>query len=154
MSKDELLSAVGYARDRQMAELLTVVIGISAESHPEELRKALSQVFDLSAVEESARRAMLVLSEVQAQAYEVRELISAVQADVDALERRIGGVEHAEHSLTGQYRHLKSRLDNAAKMFADIRGQTGRSQTPTQAHPPGPGPRTQAGSTTGEGQRK
>ncbi len=99
---DELYRAVANCRDRQIAEFLTLAVGLAAERYPNEIRKALSQVFDLSAVEESAKRAMIVLTKVQEEAYAVRELICAVQADIDQIEERISAVEY--------------RLDKAAQI--------------------------------------
>jgi hypothetical protein len=92
-SRDEMLRALAKFRDRQFAAMLTVWIGVAAETHPEELRAAIGQVFSLAAVEESTRRIMAVLADAQAAAHaaasETRHLLDAISQDVDRLEQRI-----------------------------------------------------------------
>lgn len=47
--------AIARARDYQMANWLTLTVGLAAEQHPDVLREALGKVFDLSAVETNMR---------------------------------------------------------------------------------------------------
>jgi hypothetical protein len=102
-AQDDLLLAACKANQRQLSEVLTVVIGIAAELHPEQLREALGKVFDLPAVEDCTSRVMVVLSSVQAQAREtaaeVRSLVDQVHKDLDVLEKRMDGLTEMQDRL-------------------------------------------------------
>lgn len=53
---DPLKAALAHWRDERFAELIVVAVGLAAKTHPDELRKALASVFDLSQWENEARR--------------------------------------------------------------------------------------------------
>jgi hypothetical protein len=116
-SRDELLRAAAQLRDRQLAGMVAVVIGLAAETHPEELRAALGKVFDLRAVEESTRRIMAVLADAQAAAHaaasETRHLLDAISQDVDRLEQRIDGLTFEAERL-GRPRLYRAEESKAA----------------------------------------
>lgn len=90
---DDVTERLAFYRDREFASLVLVVIGLVAETHPEELRAALGRAFDLAAVEEQHRRVAALLAGTQAlaanQAAEVRHLVEAVHKDIDKIEGRI-----------------------------------------------------------------
>lgn len=99
-SHDEaaLRLALSRWRDRYFAELIPVLIGLAAETHPEQLRKALAKVFSLECVEEMTQRVMLDTERAQQAASdtatEVRELISQVHVDLDKIDARIDGLRY------------------------------------------------------------
>lgn len=97
-------------RDRQWAEFFTAALGLAALTHPEEVRKALSAVFDLAAIEDYNKRLMTVITETQRVAnecrQEVRELWTQINQDVQELDAKISG--------------LHERLDRAAKTLRDM----------------------------------
>jgi hypothetical protein len=78
---------LAHYRDEQFAAFLAIAIGLAARTHPEELRTAFAQVFDLAAYEDMAKRAMLVVSHAQMQATEIRELLSALDDRLEKQER-------------------------------------------------------------------
>lgn len=94
----EMKRALANFRDRQFADLVTLVIGLAARTHPEELRAAIASVFDLKAVEETTQRMMITLSNAQAEvrsiAAEVHSLTDQIHLDVDQLEQRIDALQH------------------------------------------------------------
>jgi hypothetical protein len=97
--REELLIATSFATLGKLAETVTLVVGIAAERHPEEIRKALSAVFDLSAVEESTKRVMLVLSRVQADAKDVKDLLGVIQEELASLSKRLDQLEYTASML-------------------------------------------------------
>lgn len=92
-SKEKIEKALSRYRDFRFAELLTIAVALAAEQYPDELRKALAVVFDLSAVEESTKRIMEVLSRAQEAAlkcqYDTQSLLDAVERDFERLEKRM-----------------------------------------------------------------
>lgn len=70
-------------RDRQFATLVTLVVGLAAEEYPDELRSALSKVFDVAG-------------------------LGAAQAE---LERRLAAQYQAVSVLEDRVRELERRLE-------------------------------------------
>lgn len=95
-------TALGRFRDGYFAEMLTVWVGLAVETHPEELRKALAQVFDLRAVRGECHRAA-------AQAEEARRQVIALRAELHQLHR---DKEHLETQLDG----LRVRIEELAML--------------------------------------
>lgn len=86
-----LLRSLENYRNTSFANLITVIISIACSTHPEEIKKALEQVFDLSSVEFTARQTMAILQEVQKQATVTRQLLESIQKDIDDLELQLDG---------------------------------------------------------------
>lgn len=84
--REDAFRALGRVRDTQIADLFTLIVGIAAEKNPTELRTALAQVFDLSAIESSHDRMMLVLTKAH-------ETIDSLTARVRELERQVNQLE-------------------------------------------------------------
>ncbi len=80
-----LRSALAHYRDRQFADMLVIVIGLAAETHPEEMRKALARVFDLSAVEETTRRMMALVSQMQAETLALKHDLEQLRIEADRI---------------------------------------------------------------------
>jgi predicted helicase len=93
---ENIINALRTSRDEEFARLFILWIGIAAEKNPDLLQKALAQVFDLSAIVETATRAMLVVSKAQ-----------------EAAER-----------CRAEIRELEERLTKAAKYAAQLNGTT------------------------------
>lgn len=83
----------GYT-SRQLATLLTLTIGLAAQTHPEELRAALAKVFDLKCIDEMTKRTMATASAAQRTALEAVHLLEQVNADLEAVEKRIDGLNY------------------------------------------------------------
>ncbi len=81
--------SLAYWRDGQRASLMAIDIGLAVEMHPEEVRRALAQVFDISAIEESHRRLALVLAQTQAQLAEVRDSLREAREETEELRKRL-----------------------------------------------------------------
>jgi cell division protein FtsB len=92
-TRDEVILSMAEHRNYAFAHWLALSIGMAAETHPEEMRKALGSVFDLGLVEDYARRSMAVVTEAQRHAQqvaaEVRELAAEVTKDIEELEKSI-----------------------------------------------------------------
>lgn len=80
---------MAHWRDETFALLLLTTVKLAAAQFPEELRKALASVFDLSAVEDMAKRVMIVASSAQAFAQQAQELCLQVHRDLENLEKEI-----------------------------------------------------------------
>lgn len=87
--QDAGLAALKNYRDGQFAGLVTVLVGLAAETHPEELQQALSRVFDLSAVEESAKQAAERLRAYQSEATQVHRLVGQLKDEAVRLEDKV-----------------------------------------------------------------
>lgn len=85
MQPHDMVKTLSRYRDRQFADLLVLLIGIAADTHPQELRNALGQVFDLSAVEETTRRMMCVISKLQAETLALKHDLAQLRAEADAV---------------------------------------------------------------------
>ena len=83
---------------RRFADLLVIVLGLAAETHPEEMQRALASVFDLSEVGKQSRRAQASAQAAAALAgrltAQVTELIAAVGVDVDRIEARVDALRN------------------------------------------------------------
>ena len=89
MTREQLRWSLAQARDSWFADLLAVWIGLAAETHPEEIRKALSKAFDLSVIEETHKRLLNIYCTTQQSIVSARELAQAIINDLDAIEARI-----------------------------------------------------------------
>jgi hypothetical protein len=56
LTPEQIMLAVQHGRDQQFAALVTMAVGLAARTHPEMIRDALAEVFDLGAYEETAKR--------------------------------------------------------------------------------------------------
>lgn len=118
--KDKGLIALARFRDEWFADLIAVVVGIAVERHPEAMKAALSTVFDLSSVEESERRMMLVLSDAQAQAQQARQEISDLRAELDQAAQRMDSLLHAQKCLEARQRASMAVVGRAK--LSELRG--------------------------------
>lgn len=82
------------AHARLLGNSFTLWLELAADCQPDLLREALSKVFNLAAVEDMARRSMLVVSEAQQAALEVRHLLAAIGKDIEGLEQRLDAINH------------------------------------------------------------
>jgi hypothetical protein len=98
-TRDELLTALSRTRDERFAVMLTLAIGIAAETHPDELRKAMAQVFDLTAYEAEAVKLsqtfsnLLILSDqAHNRLRETEERVKKAEAALDRLRETFGDI--------------------------------------------------------------
>lgn len=87
--RDDAFRALGRVRDSQIADLLTLVVGIAAEKNPEQLRAALEQVFDLTPIQYSHDRMMLTLANAQKAIERAAQLIRELERQLDQIECRL-----------------------------------------------------------------
>lgn len=97
-SEAELTAALAHWRDTRFAFLVTVVLSLAAETHPEELRAALGKVFDLTYWEEAAAHA-------HAKAGEMMAACEKAQAALDGLRDRY-------RELAKAIRQAEAKLDS------------------------------------------
>lgn len=88
-SRDEMVAALAGFRDARFAELFTIMFGLAAERHPEEIKRAVGQVFDLHGVEEAHRRIMAALQETLERETEIADRQRQVLKKLDRLDERI-----------------------------------------------------------------
>ena len=106
----DMEAQLAYWRDSKFAALILVAVSLACRSHPEEMRTALAQVFDLNEANDMAKRAITIATEAQEQAFQsVRELEilkAEVYRTLDEMERSTDG--------------LNRRLDRAAKKVTEV----------------------------------
>jgi CII-binding regulator of phage lambda lysogenization HflD len=93
MDSDQLNTALKSVTCERFAELLTLVIGLASENHPDELKAALGKVFDTQAIEETNKRAIILLtntltkeSDAQLKAGELVALLAVLENRIDKAE--------------------------------------------------------------------
>lgn len=74
--RDDLLEKLSRFRDQQFATLVTMIIGLACEQHPEEMRNALSRVFDIQPIKDQYegmhRQLMMLRQDIEAAREELR----------------------------------------------------------------------------------
>lgn len=93
MTKEELMGKIAYYRDCQLAELVTLIIGVAVERHPEEIRRALGLVFDLSGVEFTTQGVMALVQEAHQKAVECRAEVRELQKELGKLLKKLESLE-------------------------------------------------------------
>lgn len=93
--RDQTLLALGRYQHREFARLLAIMIGLAAEINAEELRTALSKVFDLSAIDGLTKQAALAAEKARGHAYDAKQLLQVIHADLEDLEKRIDAMNLA-----------------------------------------------------------
>ena len=106
MGEAEIRRSLSHFRDQSFADFFALALGLACESHPDVIRSALAKVFDLSVVEDTCKRIMLVASQAQAQAHQAVVLAQEVIHEIDQLEKRIDGLRLEVESLTEARRTL------------------------------------------------
>jgi hypothetical protein len=105
---EELARAVAHARDRQFADLIVLALGLACETHPEMVRDALAKVFDMKAATHYAKQVSQEMMAVQKLARsvrdEIRQLLAAVNADFDAVEKRFDAINYHLETQNGKER--------------------------------------------------
>lgn len=86
-------------RDGSFAGLVTVIIGLAAETHPEEIRQALSKVFDMKAAEEACERVMRLASAAAENASRARDRIERAILALERAEKRLAELEYRAEKL-------------------------------------------------------
>ena len=103
MDTDEMRLALIKARDRSMAEVLTIWIGIASELHPELLRNAIGKVFDIRAVEDDHRRLAQELGVLRSNYEQARILLEDLHIEIERQEKRrdvlIAQLDHLERKV-------------------------------------------------------
>ncbi len=87
-------AALSQWRDGYFAHLITVSLGLAAETHPEEIRAALSSVFNLSDIKSVGERAMVVVSDAQMIAHQARDEIMRMHLEIESLRCELDGLRH------------------------------------------------------------
>lgn len=106
----EIVREAALARDHLFANLVTLVLGLAAETHPEQIQKALAKVYNFEAVEETTRRMMAVVTSCQQHASEARILLEEVNRQFDAMEFRVD-------QLNERIGKMENRINKAARTF-------------------------------------
>jgi len=94
MTDPEIIKqAAANYRDRQFAEMLTMMLALAAETHADILRGALAKVFDMSAVERTTERVMASLNQLHKQHQAVLTSVMACNERLQRLEARIAALD-------------------------------------------------------------
>jgi hypothetical protein len=92
--------AIARSRDVLFADMIALAIGLAAETHPDLLRNALARVFDLSAVEDTSKRILAVVTDCQSRCHaiqlEVSALLTTVREDINEVEKQLDGLRHTK----------------------------------------------------------
>ena len=95
-----------WFRDKEFSALILIAIQLVADTHPEELRRAIGAAFDLSAVEDRIRRIMGDVEEAVKQATEARCMLAELQRDLEQY-------RDAKDGLANEIQHLISTVEKA-----------------------------------------
>ncbi len=91
--REELENAWNSYHQKNMVHFMLFALQMAAHQNPEKIKSLLEEVFDLSAVEDMARRTMLVASDAQRvareAAVEVRVLKEQIMTDLENIERAV-----------------------------------------------------------------
>jgi hypothetical protein len=92
LTREEILEAAKAMQGRTIASTLLLAIALAAEEHPEELRAALSTVFDLGDVQTAmevarnhAKGALELAYEAQALGLEITKQLERIEWQIDGL---------------------------------------------------------------------
>lgn len=91
-TREEIMLAGMQARDRLLAESFTLWIGLAAESHPEEVRKALAKVFDLQAVRVATVKQMEILKAVWKSTKDAKDTLHRIEIEIAGLRDELDAV--------------------------------------------------------------
>lgn len=103
LNREQLTIALTHATAGTISNMVCLAIGLAAEAHPDEIRKALASVFDLTLLEDAARRAMVIVTEAQAKAREIEQVVRTLKTqlldDLANIEKRIEALNVAVDEL-------------------------------------------------------
>ena len=84
------LRAISWHRDGIYADRLAFDIALAVEhGHADVIRTALSKVFDLSAIEEAGKRHIALLTRIQEEGGQVRDLLGKLHLEAKAIQERL-----------------------------------------------------------------
>lgn len=116
-TREELLKALGLFRDHRLAEMLVILFGMAAETHPDMIKAALGQVFDLSCIEETTKRSVLIATKAQELAQECYQKAQEAEQEIGRLRGELDGYRVVLNKLAGRLKkageyvtHLEQRL--------------------------------------------
>lgn len=101
--RDEIILALHKYRSVEFAKLAAVALMLAAETHGPEMREAFSKLFDLSALDDMTRRAILTATEAQAKAEAVRQLLVSIGQDLEALEKRMDALAEQQERFRAAF---------------------------------------------------
>lgn len=93
-SRSRTVESLKHYRDEAFAVLVLGIVRLVAESHPDLLRDALAGVFDLKAIERDHRRVLALQDEARQRFQADRELLMAIQKDVERIEGQIDALHY------------------------------------------------------------
>lgn len=123
LTREQTIDRLRATRELRHAEDFLVDFSLASEAHPEILRAALAAVFDLSAVDSAAKRAVLIATEAQQQAKDItdqaRWMLDDVAKEATRIRAEVEGLEY--------------RLQRAAEAFARLRSTYASTRQPAGA---------------------
>ena len=82
------------AHARLIANSFTLWLRMAAELHPDLLREALRDVFDLRCIEARTQRAIDLCAAGQKYGQDVRHLLTSIRDDLEQIEKRIDALNY------------------------------------------------------------
>lgn len=113
-TKAEAFEAVRMIREEQLAVMFAMSIQLAAERFPEEVRKAIGQVFDVSALLDGIERVSVMQNRVEKAAHDLRDTLHALQIQTDQVAQAF---EANEHAINLRFEQLDARLNKAARLY-------------------------------------
>ena len=89
VTNEMLLEALIEVRNKNFAVLVTTIIGLAAETHPEELRTAIGKVFDLSKWERHATSVSAVYSRLNQEAVSTQDRLYDTNKKLDEFNKEL-----------------------------------------------------------------
>ena len=88
-SDEDLQRTIARKRDEQFADWIALAIGLAAKTHPDILRAAFKDVFDLEAMRETYKRAADATKEMVARMQKLREEEQILRDRITRAENRL-----------------------------------------------------------------
>ncbi len=92
-TKEELIEDLARYSHCQLAGLISIVLEVAVQTHPEEIRKSLGLVFDLSGVESTTQGIMSLVQESHQKAIACRAQLRSLERDIDKARKRLESLE-------------------------------------------------------------
>jgi hypothetical protein len=89
MTREQLIEELVYTRNVRFGELVAIVLGLAAETHPETIKKTLEGVFDLECVREESRRMMDELYKIHQGVLEARDELRQLKREIERAEAQL-----------------------------------------------------------------
>lgn len=112
LTRDELIDQLTHYRDTHLAQWVLIALQLVVEKYPEEVRQALTLVFDQRQVEDYLLRIAQETGVARVHTEATRELFLALNTQLDDLERKLDRRDAQIAALDKKIIALTRKLEN------------------------------------------